>query len=398
MKKTSLFLALAAFAISANTVPPLISTMVETTGIKAPNFGFFIFIQYVAFSVIAFTGSSLKNKLGLSNYFVVTIGLMAITTSLTLGGVLLNSYLAILIWVIPLGLSGGAVEVFASVELSNLSDVNSSKNLCMSQVFYSLGAFTAPQMVYFCFDFGIKWESIFFVFSLLSFLVLLFFLWANRYRLKIEPVSNKSKQQTEVIFPKPENGQYLFIIFLLIMTCYVIIESLSAAWLAYTFEQKFQLTTKEAALVLASFWGGMILSRLIIVMLPTRLTLWPALLVSTVLLLLATTIILLTPGYTASFVAVAIMGISAGPIWPVVVMMSSSIFRSEKKTAGIIGMGALGFAMGPLIGAFIFNTGSILVFHYTQTLLATVVVILTYVAYFLGRKNIFPLRKKAVVD
>jgi fucose permease len=386
MNVISLFLALSAFSISANAVPPLISTMVETTGIRAPNFGFFIFIQYVAFSLIAFTGSSIKNKLRLSNYFVVAIGLIAITISLILGGVLLHSYLALLIWVIPLGLSGAAVEVFASIELSNLSDFNSSKNLCLSQVFYSLGAFAAPQIVYFCFDFGMEWESIFFIFSLVSVLVLFFFLVINQHRLRFESVSNKFQSNTKAVILKTVNSRRLFLIFLLIMMSYVIIESLSAAWLAYSFEQEFQLNTKNAALVLAAFWGGMVLSRFLIVMLPARLTLWPTLLVSSVLLLLATVIILPAPGYTASFIAVIVMGISAGPIWPVVVMLSASIFRSEKKTASVIGMGALGFAMGPLVGAFIINTGSIQKFHYAQTLLAIVVVILTYTAYLLYRK------------
>lgn len=385
MKMTSLFLTLSAFAISANAVPPLISEMVITTGIKAPNFGFFIFIQYVAFSLAAFSGGYFKKKWGVSNYLIVAIGLACITLSLMSGGILLYSYLSLLIWVIPLGLSGGAVETFASVEISNLSNLDSSKNLCLSQVFYSLGAFSAPQIVYFCLGFDMGWKSIFFVFSALSVFAMIFFLISNRHSLQLSQSSNELNIQTEFDKFKFRNGQNLFILLLLIMICYVIIESLSAAWLSYIFKQKFQLTTKDAALVLAAFWAGVTLSRLLIVMLPSRLTLWPAVLASSVLLFMATVVILSAPDFTMNVITVGLMGIAAGPIWPVIVMISSSIFRSDKKTAIMIGMGALGFAVGPLLGSLIINTGSIIIFHYTQILVSLLLLLLTISAYFIKR-------------
>ncbi|MBT4289592.1 MAG: MFS transporter [Deltaproteobacteria bacterium] len=384
MKMTSLFLTLSAFAISANAVPPLISEMVATTGIEAPNFGFFIFIQYVAFSMVAFSGGYLKKKWRISNYLIVAIGLGCITFSLISGGIFLHSYLSLLIWVIPLGLSGGAVETFASIEISNLSSFDSSKNLCLSQVFYSLGAFSAPQIVYFCLGFDMGWKSIFFIFSVISLLAMIFFLFSNRHRLKLTQSTNELHLQTKEVNFKSQNGQNLFILLLLIMICYVIIESLSAAWLSYIFKHKFHLTTKDAALALAAFWAGVTSSRLIIVLLPSRLTLWPTILVSSVLLSVATIVILLAPGHIASIIAVGLMGVAAGPIWPVIIMISSSVFRSDKKTAIIIGMGALGFAVGPLLGSLIINAGSIQMFHYTQILVSLLLLLLIITAYFVN--------------
>ena len=72
----SLFFTLSAFAISANAVPPLISTLAGGFGIGAADFGFFITLQFVSFSAASFAGGWVKERLRLSNYHLVTAGLI----------------------------------------------------------------------------------------------------------------------------------------------------------------------------------------------------------------------------------------------------------------------------------------------------------------------------------
>jgi MFS family permease len=44
-------------------------------------------------------------------------------------------------------------------------------------------------------------------------------------------------------------------------------------------------------------------------------------------------------------------GIAAGPVWPIAVMLSQHTRHSVRFTSGVIGAGALGAALGPLLSA-----------------------------------------------
>ena len=180
----ALFVTLSAFAVSANAVAPLISTLAERFGLPASRFGIFLALQFVSFSVASFVGGFVKEKLRLTNNHLVAAGLVIITACFLLAPALLRSAVAIAAWIIPLGLAGGAVETFSSIEISALSTSGSSKNLCVSQGFYSIGAIAAPQVVYLCFGAGLGWESTFVVFTALSLAIGLYFVLNSRGRLR----------------------------------------------------------------------------------------------------------------------------------------------------------------------------------------------------------------------
>ena len=84
---------------------------------------------------------------------------------------------------------------------------------------------------------------------------------------------------------------------------------------------------------------------------PAKLTLWPGLLGGTFGMIIGN--MLLSFGWSAQMAtwAVLIYGIAAGPVWPVTVMISQRIRYSTRFTSGVIGIGALGAALGPLLGA-----------------------------------------------
>jgi fucose permease len=368
----SLFFTLSAFAISANAVPPLISTLAEGFGIGASNFGFFITLQFVAFSLASFVGGWVKERLRLSNWQLVSAGLVLIVAAFFAGTVLLRSALSLVLWVLPLGLAGGAVETFSSIEISAASDPGSSKNLCLSQVFYSLGAFAAPQLVYLCFGAGLGWRATFLLFGAFSAAVSLFFVLAGARR-----GTFRASPPAEAPRAREQGGSgRVFVLLILLMLFYVTLESLSAAWLSYIFEARYRLSAREAALALMLFWAGMLVGRFYIVLLPARWTLWPALRVSSLAIAAAGLLLALVDLPAARYAGVALMGVACGPMWPVVVMTTSVTCGSERRTSAVIGMGALGFASGPLLGSLLLKAG--LAAHFFRFELALGLLVLAF--------------------
>ncbi|MBE3065526.1 MAG: hypothetical protein IMZ69_10985 [Spirochaetes bacterium] len=328
---------------------PLISTLSGSMGVPASSFGFFIALQFAAFSVASFVGGAFKERLRLSNYHLVSAGLLIISAAFFVGAVGLRSTAALIAWVIPLGLAGGAVETFSTIQLSNLSRAGSSKNLCLSQVFYSIGAFAAPQLVYVIFGAGLDWKSAFVIFGLFSTVILAFFLV---YNLRRGSFAERQASATPSAHAVRARGSMFYLMMLLMLAC-VTMESLSAAWLSYIFETRYALTPRDASLVLVLFWVGMMVGRFSIVLLPARWTLWPTLIASAIAVLAAAACLAAIQTLPARSVLVTLLGIALGPMWPMIVMTSSSTFQSEKLASAIIGMGAIGFASGPLLGSLI---------------------------------------------
>ena len=328
---------------------PLISTLSGAVGVPASRFGYFITLQYVSFALASFLGGAIKERLRLQNRHLVGAGLLIISAAFFVGALALRSAAALVLWVIPLGVAGGFVETFSSVQISRLSRTGSSKNLCLSQVFYTIGALAAPQVVYIIFGAGLGWKSAFTIFGLFTTAVCAFFLVFNFRR------EGYGRPQTAPALPTaagPVRGS-IFPLFVLLMLSAVLIESYSAAWLAYAFELRYALAARDASLALVLFWAGSMTGRLVILLLPPRWTLWPALVVSSAALLLAAAGLAAAPTMDARFAFVALLGVFLGPLWPVIVMISSAAFPSEKRTSTLIGIGALGFATGPMLGTLV---------------------------------------------
>jgi fucose permease len=107
--------------------------------------------------------------------------------------------------------------------------------------------------------------------------------------------------------------------------------------------------------VLVLFWAGMMAGRLLILLLPARWTLWPALVLSTIALLAAAGCLAAVESLQAHYAFVALLGVFLGPLWPVIVMTSSAAFPSERSTSTLIGIGAVGYACGPLLGSLVLD-------------------------------------------
>jgi fucose permease len=351
-------------------VAPLISTLSASIGVPAASFGYIITLQFAAFALASFLGGAVKERLRLSNSHLVSVGLLIISVAFFLGAFVLRSAVALILWVIPLGLAGGFVETFSSVQISRLSRAGSSKNLCLSQVFYTIGALAAPQIVYIIFGAGLNWRSAFVIFGLFTTSVCAFFLLFNLRRGGYRQPDAPAGTAPAV----PARGS-IFPLLVLLMLSVVLLESFSASWLAYIFELRYSLTARDASLILVLFWAGMMTGRLLILLLPARLTLWPALIVSALALLAAAVCLAAVHSLHARYVFVALLGIFLGPLWPVIVMTSSSTFASEKSTSTLIGIGALGFGSGPLLGPLVLGLHWTAHFFLVHLALAALIVV-----------------------
>jgi fucose permease len=229
---------------------------------------------------------------------------------------------------------------------------DSSRLLNLSQVFYCLGAIFAPQLVAILLDVHISWKIAFLIFGMFVFVIGGFFVLFNRNtRIPMHSTSVPKSESATQQFQIPLRQDPLFYLMAAILFLYVVIEISSASWIAAYFEKSFHLSASSAARRLSLFWTGLIIGRSFMTIAPAKLTLWPGLLGGTFGMIIGN--ILLSFGWSPRVATwtVLIYGIAAGPVWPVTVMLSQRIRHSARFTSGVIGIGALGAALGPLLGA-----------------------------------------------
>ncbi len=351
------FVALLGFAVTANTIPPLISTMGRDLGRSISFFGLLISIQYIFFALASFTGGYLENKLQRGNIKLTLAGLFILGICFFIASGF-NSIFLFLIWAAPFGFAGGLVETFSSVIISNHSNDDSSKLLVLSQVFYCVGAYIAPQMVAVLLIYNNNWQSIFrFIgFFIVGIIVLFMLFTAKKFTVFKTNIPNGhqslNEKQSFCIDRK-------FLMTAPLLFLYVVAEIISICWVPLFFENKFSLSPASSAWRVALLWAGFVCGRLFILILPRRWTMIPAAFASIIGMILASLLLHFSNEPAASSVIVFGLGFFAGPLWPVIVMLARSIAKNDTFTSCIIGCGALGAAAGPSLGAWIINVISI---------------------------------------
>jgi fucose permease len=389
-----LFITLSAFAVSANAIAPLLSTVSGETMIPAETWGGAVTLQFLSFFVASFCGDLFRKKHGLSNRALILAGLVLISIELAIGPWAIRREATLLPWIAALGIAGGLVETFSSVEISKAGNPDSSRNICLSQAFYSIGALASPQLVYLFFLLGISWKCVMPTLGLFSAAVALYFLHRGRRgplarAEKDAAIAGRDSRDVAIgaapDFARSNKGFLLGIS--LTMFFYVALEGLSASWIPFMFEKRLSTSPARAALVLVLFQSGMIGGRLFAAYLPPRHSLWPAFRVA----LAATAVVSVLSasiGTAAVRIAcMALLGFAAGPIWPVMVMISRNSSGSERITSRLIGIGALGFATGPLLGSGLHRLGADDRFFAAQAALAAATLGAAMIAFAYRGKN-----------
>ncbi len=351
----SIYLSLSAFAVSANAVPPLLSTISRDLLLPPWILGATITLQFSAFAGVSFFGEKLRSRLRLSLKAMVSVGLFVLGLALLAAPFALISLATILPWIFLLGCAGGLVETSSSLLLAGGHDEASSKPLCLSQAFYAIGAFAAPIAAQACLALIGGWKITFLVFGAFSTAIAFAFTASNRSAPNLGSISGIAASPASRVraAEKDRRGYGLATLFAILIFVYVVGESFCGSWMPFMLEKLRGLQPREAASASSLLWLGMILGRLSILILPDNWGLSPALAACSILAAAST--LLLSAG--GPIFGLGLLGFFMGPIWPIAVKIASSTLRSESLTAAVIAAGGLGAAIGPLLGSVLVGGG-----------------------------------------
>ena len=379
----AILLTLTGFALSVNAAPPMITTFTKILKAKSFAFGMFFMIQYLCFSAASFLGNYLKRKRGMSNEVLASIGLFAVSALFMFTQLFINDA-GMLIWLIILGLCGGLIETFSTDILAGIEKRGSARLISLSQVFYCAGGIGSPLVVGIFLHFSLPWSWTFIFLGLLILGIGLNFFFVRK-RDGI-PREEKGGPEEGGVEPRPGERNPFFVLLMVLMFTYTVMEMGAAIWIPFYFEKGKMLAPHLAAVGLSCYWAGMLVGRGLIVV-GFRNTGIPRLLLLFLPLCTAAIIITLTASHMIVLMAAAFLfGFGAGPLWPAVVAYSKHLNISSTYTGTIIGIGAVGAAVGPFLGGFFINSlGVGFLFFWFLILSVILVGIATFVHRFAAR-------------
>lgn len=381
----AIFLTITGFALSASAVPPLVTTIAKQINVPYESFGYVFMIQYLCFTLAALIGGAVKERFGFAIHKLITVGVFGAAAVLMLGN-FLQGFWWFVVWIIPLGFCDGLIETFASIMVAEYEENNSSKLISLSQMFYCIGAILGPGAMVLLLRNEISWRVVFVILGASVLAIGIFFEAVNKKKgihsatMKTGAVK-KGTNQAGVAWHR----DLLFYLTAISIFLYVSIENCVGSWVAAYFEKRFGLPASSAAWRLSVFWGGIIIGRGLMVVLPARMTLWPALICAGAGMAFANVFLSFNFSPMLATGAVLLCGIACGPVWPITVMVSQNLRNSTRFTSSVIGAGAVGAAAGPLMGSYIIQyLGLSLLFP----ILAAGSVVLFFSILFVQRKSL----------
>lgn len=345
-----IFLALTAFAISGNVIPPLITTIAGEIAANYTSFGYIIMLQFLSFFIAGIIGGWICERYSVNIKSFVLIGLLLVGLALLVGSKLTKLHWFI-IWAIPLGFGGGLTETFGSILVSHHEKPNSSKLLNLSQVFFCIGAISAPQIVAVMLYIKISWQYIFVLFGLFILLILCIFFLLTRQegKVAIHPVKTQNNSSTPLL------RDSLFFLLALNLLIYVTFESAVVCWVSVYFEKRLSCPVYSSALRISIYWLGLVFGRLAVTVIPRRFTLWPVMFTGIAVMFASALLASFTFSPLLVTVFVFLSGFGAGPVWPTTVAICHSARNRPKFTSSVIAIGAIGVVLGSALGSIIFR-------------------------------------------
>lgn len=344
-------LTLAAFAMSVNAIPPLATTMGRELNVRPESFGAIFMLQFVCFFLASLAGGWTSRHSRATSRRLVQIGLFTLAAVFA-AGPFLSTLIAVTAWIIPVGLCGGLIETFGSIMITDLEGRASSKLVNLSQMFYCLGAIIAPQLASILLAGNMAWRHIFVFIGSLIFLIGVLFTAATRPG----PAAHGNESRPQAADRAPDHHPLrdrMFYLLAAFLFMYVAIEGAAVCWVPLYFEKHLGVTPSAAAWRLAALWGGVLLGRALVLLLPHRWTLWPTLLTAAAGVAIGTTLVVFGRTAGAATGLLVLDGVAMGPVWPVTVAICKSERDCARFTSGVIGTGALGVAFGPFLASWV---------------------------------------------
>jgi len=356
---TALMLSLAAFAISGNAVPPMLTTIAEAVGVDYRHFGYMVSLQFLAFAVASLTGAALISRTAVTERSLVLTGLLTMAAMLaSLGSTTRVWQFAVIILV--MGYAGGLTETFASVMILKVSGAHGTRMICLSQVFFCLGAVLAPQLVATVLALNISWRIALLLLSGIILAVAVLFKRFTRPTLNANPspatpdrhACSSPRSPALPAVPQPLRiGDPMLILMAAALFLYVVQEVGVVCWVSTYFEKQLHATPSAAAWRLSVYWTGLVVGRGLAFLAPPRTGSWLMLILCSLFLaVIMSAMAWISQPLVATF-ALLLIGMLAGPIWPVTVALAQQVRSNPAFTSVVIGVGALGAAGGPALAA-----------------------------------------------
>ncbi len=373
-RKVGLVISLVVYAISVHTLPPLVTWFSTQFSLAPQLFGIVFLLQSGIFTLFAMGIGNLHKRRSLPLIRIALIALFLASTTLFFVG-FTPSFSLLIVMMMVIGGCGGLVESVGTTLLSEGS--NSQKLLHLSQTFFAIGAFSAPLIVGLFMKAGLGVPQIGMAVGgfALAIAIMVLILVTDRSKTKAvvteEPIVNS----------KTGNNRGFFWFFLTMVT-YVLMENSLANWLPVFLEKSFNFEAANASLTLTCFWAGLAVTRLFFVLMKSYST-KKSILGYTFFILVATILfVFLRPTSPTWLVmgVVTLIGLGCGPVWVLIIENCREVFSDSHLVMYLVGGGALGGLIGPILTSSIFTLFSINVLGYIQIVYVVILTLLTIVA------------------
>ncbi len=369
----SIIMTLAAFAVSVNSVPPVVTTVVKDFGITVNSFGYLFTLQFFVFMIASFAGGALIERTGIKPGLLVATGLAGLSVSFFILP-LMSSFRGLLLWIVLLGFSGGLVEAFASLLVSTYDKPGSGRILSLSQVFYCLGAVAAPRIVAHFFDARVDWKRIFTFFGFMEIgMFLVFILLAGKTIWGREPKSKGKQRGKHLVKDKA------FVFLGLSIFFYVTGESFILFWYPAFLEGYYSFSPAQAARGISYYWIGLLSGRIIVTLFPHRLSLWKILVFSSFGMFICALVLSFRWNIPFLVFTTVMIGLFSGPVWATIISIGDHSSGNDQIVSGIIGFGSLGASLGPLASALVIKyAGFGLFFPALSAVILVLIILIIY--------------------
>jgi FHS family glucose/mannose:H+ symporter-like MFS transporter len=255
-------------------------------------------------------------KVILSSAFTIFLsGLIVIFVS--------QGILPLLIGIFITGVAFGILEGTITTLLTDITVGDSNKVINISQIFFSIGTMAGPFIAVAAIMLSGSWK---FTYAL-SIVIVLFFLFAfKRY-----PYSDyKPAEKVEGIITIKLLKQKTFLLLCASMIMYVGIEEGLAFWMT-TYAKEWAASEYYPTILLAVYWGSMILGRYIVSKFSKKLNelIIGSMIFSAVFLV----IVLLTNSLIVNLISFFFIGLGFSGIWPMVMALTKEYFPVYTGTA-----------------------------------------------------------------
>lgn len=365
-------LALTAFALTTNCLPPLVTTISSELSFPISRFGLLFTLQFGMFAFAAFGSTAVRRRVPVAHRTFVLVGLGALSLVL-LASPLFRRPLSLVVFVGLLGLSGGLVESHSSMIVSDFDARKQSQFLNLSQAFFSLGGIIAPYTVALLFRLGLAWQAILMVLGgLIALMAALFAATPLDRAVAPAGVSVSGQQNTPsqggdardgddpIEWDNPEGrgvsthtASPLFGVVVLsaAMFLYTASEATIVSWLPSLLQVGRSMPRADAAALLGAFWFGELVTRGAMFYLPARRSVISIIYAALGLSLLGIVLLWLGAGGALVALVVWLCGLAFGPVWPSIVAVARMTEGSSELAIRVIGIGGLGAAVGPIASA-----------------------------------------------